>query len=163
MASPRGEGFSLAFHSKKAIDLSINGFWSEWRESNSRPLEPHSSALPNCATPGCHSKRQVLLYHPFLKCQHVSPDFLNFFRTVQMSRFAHSAARSAPLFPKSHLKSGLSKKPLFRSRPPNASPRRPALIFSTKPDKKAPQPRLGRFALADSECLTGQHGCSAGR
>ena len=46
---------------KKAIDLSINGFWSEWRESNSRPLEPHSSALPNCATPGCHSKRQVLL------------------------------------------------------------------------------------------------------
>ena len=27
-------------------------FWSEWRESNSRPLEPHSSALPNCATPG---------------------------------------------------------------------------------------------------------------
>ena len=25
------------------------GFWSEWRESNSRPLEPHSSALPNCA------------------------------------------------------------------------------------------------------------------
>ena len=28
-------------------------FWSEWRESNSRPLEPHSSALPNCATPGC--------------------------------------------------------------------------------------------------------------
>ena len=26
--------------------------WSEWRESNSRPLEPHSSALPNCATPG---------------------------------------------------------------------------------------------------------------
>ena len=46
---------------KKAIDLSINGFWSEWRESNSRPLEPHSSALPNCATPGCHSKRQALL------------------------------------------------------------------------------------------------------
>ena len=46
---------------KKAIDLSINGFWSEWRESNSRPLEPHSSALPHCATPGCHSKRQVLL------------------------------------------------------------------------------------------------------
>ena len=26
--------------------------WSEWRESNSRPLEPYSSALPNCATPG---------------------------------------------------------------------------------------------------------------
>ena len=52
---------SQALTNKKAIDLSINGFWSEWRESNSRPLEPHSSALPNCATPGCHSKRQVLL------------------------------------------------------------------------------------------------------
>ena len=31
----------------------LKGFllWSEWRESNSRPLEPHSSTLPNCATP----------------------------------------------------------------------------------------------------------------
>ena len=29
-----------------------NSVWSEWRESNSRPLEPHSSALPSCATPG---------------------------------------------------------------------------------------------------------------
>ena len=38
--------------------------WSEWRESNSRPLEPHSSALPNCATPGhCRPfRRQKLLY-----------------------------------------------------------------------------------------------------
>ena len=38
-------------------------FWSEWRESNSRPLEPHSSALPNCATPGCYrySNRQHIL------------------------------------------------------------------------------------------------------
>ena len=36
--------------------FSAGGVWSEWRESNSRPLEPHSSALPNCATPGCHAK-----------------------------------------------------------------------------------------------------------
>ena len=28
-------------------------FWSECRDSNSRPLEPHSSAIPNFATPGC--------------------------------------------------------------------------------------------------------------
>ena len=27
-------------------------FWSECRDSNSRPLEPHSSAIPNFATPG---------------------------------------------------------------------------------------------------------------
>ena len=26
-------------------------FWSEWEDLNFRPLEPHSSALPNCATP----------------------------------------------------------------------------------------------------------------
>ena len=25
--------------------------WSEWGDLNSRPLEPHSSTLPNCATP----------------------------------------------------------------------------------------------------------------
>ena len=31
-------------------------FWSECRDSNSRPLEPHSSAIPNFATPGsCRS------------------------------------------------------------------------------------------------------------
>ena len=27
--------------------------WSECRDSNSGPLEPHSSAIPNFATPGC--------------------------------------------------------------------------------------------------------------
>ena len=37
-------------------------FWSEWRESNSRPLEPHSSALPNCATPGRTGLSQISLY-----------------------------------------------------------------------------------------------------
>ena len=26
--------------------------WSEWLDSNQRPLEPHSSAIPNFATPG---------------------------------------------------------------------------------------------------------------
>ena len=34
------------------LPISSPAIWSEWRESNSRPLEPHSSALPNCATPG---------------------------------------------------------------------------------------------------------------
>lgn len=27
--------------------------WSEWRDLNSRPLDPQSSALPNCATTRC--------------------------------------------------------------------------------------------------------------
>ena len=30
----------------------VSHFWSECRDSNSRPLEPHSSAIPNFATPG---------------------------------------------------------------------------------------------------------------
>jgi hypothetical protein len=32
-------------------------FWSAWRDSNSRPLAPHASALPGCAT-----RRQVADY-----------------------------------------------------------------------------------------------------
>ena len=38
---------------KKSRNLTVSGlFWSECRDSNSRPLEPHSSAIPNFATPG---------------------------------------------------------------------------------------------------------------
>ena len=38
---------------KSPKTLSVSGlFWSECRDSNSRPLEPHSSAIPNFATPG---------------------------------------------------------------------------------------------------------------
>ena len=42
---------------KTARNLALKPFsdgctWSEWQESNLRPLEPHSSALPICATPG---------------------------------------------------------------------------------------------------------------
>ncbi|GBR75887.1 hypothetical protein NO2_0518 [Candidatus Termititenax persephonae] len=29
----------------------INLYWSEWRDSNPRPLAPHASTLANCATP----------------------------------------------------------------------------------------------------------------
>src|SRR6516164_11700739 len=39
--------------SEKARHLSVPGFhcfWSGWRDSNSRPLAPHASALPGCAT-----------------------------------------------------------------------------------------------------------------
>ena len=35
---------------KKLMSLLL--LWSECRDSNSRPLEPHSSAIPNFATPG---------------------------------------------------------------------------------------------------------------
>ena len=36
----------VARHAKKRPPVFTDGLWSEWRESNSRPLEPHSSALP---------------------------------------------------------------------------------------------------------------------
>ena len=35
--------------------------WSECRDSNSRPLEPHSSAIPNFATPGYSVVRPLTL------------------------------------------------------------------------------------------------------
>ena len=38
--------------SKKKRDSLSCPVWSECRDSNSRPLEPHSSAIPNFATPG---------------------------------------------------------------------------------------------------------------
>ena len=48
-------------------------FWSECRDSNSRPLEPHSSAIPNFATPGfCLSFPDSLgiISHLVRKCKH---------------------------------------------------------------------------------------------
>ena len=41
------------FCNKKVLILlgKSRPIWSEWRDSNSRPLEPHSSTLPSCATP----------------------------------------------------------------------------------------------------------------
>ena len=36
---------------KKSTGRNLSIFWSGWQELNLRPLEPHSSALPSCATP----------------------------------------------------------------------------------------------------------------
>lgn len=51
-----------------------NFFWSECRDSNSRPLEPHSSAIPNFATPGyhihlLHHVSLITIPHSFLFCK----------------------------------------------------------------------------------------------
>ena len=62
-----GTGVPANPHEQRKIPRPFSrGIWSEWRESNSRPLEPHSSALPNCATPGhCRQGgRQIILYPP---------------------------------------------------------------------------------------------------
>ena len=44
---------TLRFFQRKigASDAKLAPTWSEWRDSNSRPLGPEPSALPNCATP----------------------------------------------------------------------------------------------------------------
>ena len=50
-----------------------SSYWSEWLESNQRPLEPHSSALPNCATPGylfaSLVERSVIITQEIPKCK----------------------------------------------------------------------------------------------
>ena len=38
---------------RNSIKITVD-LWSEWLDSNQRPLEPHSSAIPNFATPGFH-------------------------------------------------------------------------------------------------------------
>src|SRR5699024_7028085 len=43
---PRRSSDLGAHAQKKDRQFSLTVLWSEWRESNSRPLEPHSSALP---------------------------------------------------------------------------------------------------------------------
>ena len=42
---------SLFLQQKNRASITGYSAWSEWRDSNSRPLEPHSSTLPSCATP----------------------------------------------------------------------------------------------------------------
>ena len=47
--------------------------WSELLDSNQRPLEPHSSAIPNFAKPGnmpASLDCSDILAHPVRKCKH---------------------------------------------------------------------------------------------
>lgn len=36
---------------RPSLQMTCFVIWSGWRDSNSRPLAPHASALPGCATP----------------------------------------------------------------------------------------------------------------
>ena len=65
----------------KSLDL-----WSEWRESNSRPLEPHSSALPKLrytriSTAASLPKRGDMKYYTQMQqfCQPIFAIFFAFF------------------------------------------------------------------------------------
>ena len=60
-------------------------FWSECRDSNSRPLEPHSSAIPNFATPGylvAHLSAKVYYHIRFRKSSIIFPNFKKIFRNM---------------------------------------------------------------------------------
>ena len=66
---------SHAKSAKKVLkSIDFRTFWSECRDSNSRPLEPHSSAIPNFATPGyhihlLHHVSLITIPHSFLFCK----------------------------------------------------------------------------------------------
>ena len=76
----------------KSLDL-----WSEWRESNSRPLEPHSSALPKLrytriSTAASLPKRGDMRYYTQIQqfCQQIFTIFFAFF--VKKSDFCRKYA-----------------------------------------------------------------------
>ena len=56
---------------------SKGNFWSEWRDLNSRPLDPQSSALPTALHPeGLLFESAYLYYHTFLR--NASPNLKKF-------------------------------------------------------------------------------------
>ena len=66
----------LTIRRKKRQASEETCLWSECRDSNSRPLEPHSSAIPNFATPGYSVAVQIslitipqvfLFFNPYFK------------------------------------------------------------------------------------------------
>ena len=64
-------------------------YWSECRDSNSRPLEPHSSAIPNFATPGfllASLGDFDILTHLSEKCKHFFRFLKNIFWCLQKHR-----------------------------------------------------------------------------
>ena len=69
-------------------------FWSECRDSNSRPLEPHSSAIPNFATPGCLlvavalAVSSIIIAHLLTECK----PFFEIFRKNFLSNFVDKSA-----------------------------------------------------------------------
>ena len=64
-----------ALQKKKSSDFCASctriwGFWSEWRDSNPRPLGPEPSAIPNFATPrnnSCIIQSKGSIVNSFLK------------------------------------------------------------------------------------------------
>ncbi len=86
--------------------------WSEWRESNSRPLEPHSSALPNCATPGyaalSRSARYIIATDPLIVKTFLPKKSDFFFSSLEICKKGDPAMFSARRARKSAVRYTLS-------------------------------------------------------
>ena len=75
---------SLQMRNKKSVSPLRTHRWSEWRDLNSRPLDPQSSALPTALHPDilfCCASRGQLLYinMTVMKLQPLISIFLKFF------------------------------------------------------------------------------------
>ena len=99
---------------KKFRFLSIQpknrNFWSECRDSNSRPLEPHSSAIPNFAPPGfliASLDCLNILAHLLEKCNHYFSFFYYFFAAASERPHCAGFQRYSPV-PDRHSFSGFS-------------------------------------------------------
>lgn len=44
---------------RPSLQMTCFVVWSGWRDSNSRPLAPHASALPGCATPRTENVKYI--------------------------------------------------------------------------------------------------------
>ena len=54
--------FQLKIKKNPSKSNDFDGFWSEWRDLNPRPLGPEPSAIPSFATPGSSVERQATGY-----------------------------------------------------------------------------------------------------
>ena len=80
------DGSWIKNKTERAFTLSV--LWSECRDSNSRPLEPHSSAIPNFATPGYFVCRSLgdfdIIPQARTKCKHYFRFFQKIFSFSEM-------------------------------------------------------------------------------
>ena len=63
---------SLGKRKESGRELRSDSFWSEWRDLNSRPLDPQSSALPTAPHPDMHFLRFRLKPLEYsITCRHI--------------------------------------------------------------------------------------------
>ena len=76
-------------YSEDKVRISI--FWSEWRESNSRPLEPHSSALPKLRYTRISLRACRSQLHYYTGCDGFCQGFFYIFQPACSSRTTPSS------------------------------------------------------------------------